>query len=95
LHYPDTEDYDDLFLSADGKTEAMVYLNFNGGCIIDYFAFDPEDLDYIIPANLAPANSKIRSIAPMRHSSSRSATMRNNFMKSNKPMRSLNTFVRN
>lgn len=95
LHYPDTEDYDDLFLSADGKTEAMVYLNFNGGCIIEYFPFDPEDLDYIIPASLAPASSKIRSIAPMRHSSSRSATMRNNFMKSNKPMRSLNTFVRN
>jgi hypothetical protein len=95
LHYPNNDFYDDFFLSADGETEALVYANTYGGWIIDYLPFYSEDLDYIIPANLAPASSKIRSIAPMRHSSSRSATMRNNFMKSNEPMRSLNTFVRN
>ena len=31
-------------MSADGKTEAMVYANSNGGWVIAYFAYDPEDL---------------------------------------------------
>ena len=87
LHYPDTEDYDDLFLSADGQTEAWVYANYNGGCIIDYFAFDPEDLDYIIPANLAPANRMVQGIAPKpRRSSLNNVKKRNDSMK---PMRAL------
>ena len=87
LHYPDTEDYDDLFLSADGQTEALVYANYNGGCIIDYIAYDPEDLDYIIPANLAPASRKVQGIAPKpRRSSLNNVKMRNDSMK---PMRAL------
>ena len=84
FHYPDTEDYDDMFLSADGKTEALVYANAYGGWIISYNPLVSEDFNHIIPASLAPTSSKVRSIATgMRHSSPRSATMHNNFMKSN------------
>ena len=84
LHYPDTEYYDDMFLSADGKTEALVYANAYGGWIISYNPLVSEDFNHIIPASLAPTSSKVRSIATgMRHSSPRSATMHNNFMKSN------------
>ena len=96
LHYPDTEDYDDLFLSADGKTEAMVYLNFNGGCIIEYFPFDPEDLNYIVPASLAPANSGMRSIAlPAYGRATHSATMHNYLMKSGRQTRPIQALGRN
>ena len=87
LHYPDTEDYDDLFQSADGQTGVLVYANYNGGCIIEYCPFDPEDLDYIIPANLAPASRKVQGIAPKpRRSSLNNVKMRNDSMK---PMRAL------
>ena len=82
LHYPDTESYDDLFLSADGKTEVSVYHNDYGGWVMDYYDLYPEDLNHIIPADQAPANSKARKIAPdMRRNPTRSATMRNSFMK--------------
>ena len=76
LHYPDTEKYDDLFLSADEKTEVMVYANTYGGWIIEYYPLIPEDLNHIVPANLAPASSIVRSIAPdLRRSSPCSATI--------------------
>ena len=87
LHYPDTEDYDDLFLSADGKTEAKVYANLYSGWIIEYIAHNPEDLNHIIPADQAPASRKARRIAPdLRRSSTRSTTMRDGYIK---PMRLL------
>ena len=92
LHYPDTEDYDDFFQSADGQTGVLVYANYNGGCIIEYCPFDPEDLDYIIPANLAPANRKVQGIAPKpRRSSLNNVKMRNDSMK---PMRALKAYDR-
>ena len=88
LHYPDTEYYEDMFLSADGKTEALVYANTYGGWVIEYFALIAEDLNHIIPASLAPASSKVRSIVPdLRRGSPRNATMHNSFKKPNKPMR--------
>lgn len=86
LHYPDTEYYYDMFLSADEKTELLVYANSSGGWMLLYFAVSPEDLDNIVPASLAPASSKVRSIVPdLRRSSPRSATMRDGFTKSIKP----------
>ena len=92
LHYPDTEDYDDFFQSADGQTGVLVYANYNGGCIIEYCPFDPEDLDYIIPANLAPASRKVQGIAPKpRRSSLNNVKMRNDSMK---PMRALKAYDR-
>ena len=88
LHYPDTEDYDDLFLSADGKTEVSVYHNGYGGWVMDYYDLYPEDLDHIIPANLAPASSKVRSIAPnLRRSSTLNRTGHHGFMKPSKQTR--------
>ena len=83
LHYPDTEDYDDMFQSADGQTGVLVYANNYGGWIIEYYPFDPEDLNYLVPTNLAPASSKVRSIA-MRRSPSHNVKMRKYSMK---PMR--------
>lgn len=87
LHYPNTEDYIDTFQSADEKTEAFCYADTGGGWVIQYAPFNPEDLNYIIPASLAPANSKVRSIVQdLRRGSPRNATMHNCFIK---PMRTL------
>ncbi len=87
LHYPDTEDYDDLFLSADEKTGVLVYPNSYGGWVMDYAPFDPDDLDYVIPASQAPASSKSRSNASGKRLSSRpSATTHSGFMRPAKPM---------
>ena len=96
LHYPDTEKYDDLFLSADGKTKVLVYANTYGGWIMEYQVLNPEDLNHIIPASLAPASSKAHRITPdLRRSSSRSATIRDGYMKPINPMRSLKAHGRN
>ena len=82
LPVKDSEKYDDMFVSADGKTEVLSYANTYGGWIIEYFALKDEDLNKVIPASLAPASSKISSIASgMRRSSPRSATMRNSNFK--------------
>ena len=90
LHYPDTDSYDDLFLSADGKTEVSVYHNDYGGWIMDYYDLYPEDLDHIIPASLAPASSRRRSIAPaVYRGAAPSATKSNSFMKPIRQTRSL------
>ena len=82
LHDPDTESYDDLFQSADEKTQVRSYLDPDGVWVMEYTPFNPEDLNNIIPTSLAPASSKVPSIVPnVRRSSLRSAAMRNNFMK--------------
>ena len=95
LPNPDTEDYNDLFLSADEKSEALVYPNDYGGWVIEYHALVPEDLNHIIPANLAPASNMSRSIVSgMRRSSTHSATMYNSNMKPIKQRRSLKALDR-
>ena len=92
LHYPDTEDYHDMFLSADEKTELLVYAISDGSWLLEYLAVIPGDLDHIVPASLAPASSKVRSIVPdLRRSSPRSTTMRDGYTKSIKPKRLLKT----
>ena len=96
LHYPDTEAYYDIFLSADEKTEVLLYANIDGGWVIDYFALVPDHLNHIVPANLAPANSKVCRIVPdIRRSSTHSAAMRNSFMKPIKQMRPIEAIGRN
>ena len=96
LPVKDSEKYDDMFVSADGKTEVLVYPNTYGGWVIEYFALKAEDLNKVIPASLAPASSKISSIASgMRRSSPRSATMHNSFKKPIKKAGSLEVFDRN
>ena len=85
---PDSEYYDDMFLSADGQTEVLVYANTYGGWIMEYFALVAEDLNHVIPASLAPASSKVRSIAPnLRRSSTLNRTGHHGFMKPSKQTR--------
>ena len=67
LHYPDTEDYDDLFLSADGKTEVMVYANPYGGWVIDYFPYDPEDFNHIVKCK-TKSQTSLRRLRSTQHS---------------------------
>ena len=83
LHYPDTEDYYDVFLSADEKTEVASYGYLEDFALqLQYFPFDPEDLNYIVPESLAPASSKVPRLVPdVRHSSFHSALKRDDFIK--------------
>ena len=69
LHYPNTEDYYDMFLSADEQTEVVGFGDTNSWVLL-YYPFDPEDLNYIVPASLAPATSKIQGIVPKPRCSS-------------------------
>ena len=95
LHYPNTEDYYDLFLSADEKTGVVGYGDTKSWILV-YYPFDPEDLNYIVPASLAPATSKIRSIVPdLRPNLRHSVLIRDDYTEPIEHTRSLKLFDRN
>ena len=73
LYDVESESYDDMFLSADGQTEVKVSENDYGGWVIDYCALVSEDLNNVIPADLAPASRKQFRIAPNTRRSSTSS----------------------
>ena len=87
LQNPNTGDYYDIFLSADEKTEVLSYGDTESRSLL-YYPFDPEDLNYVVPASLAPASSKVPSIVPnLRRSSLHSALMRDDYIKPSRQMR--------
>lgn len=60
IQFPDDEPFD-IYFSADGNIEVFVIIYEDNTWEIDYQPTDPDDFQYIIPANEAPSRTMVKN----------------------------------